>query len=42
MTLYSVLNLVRRVSPAPMLAALAISPKYVSLGDNYWAYQGGE
>lgn len=42
MTLYSVLNLIRRVPPAPMLAALAVSPKYVSLGDNYWAYQGEE
>lgn len=42
MTLYSVLNLIRRVPPAPMLAALAISPKYVSLGDNYWAYRGEE
>ncbi|TFH42948.1 MAG: hypothetical protein E4H01_12745 [Lysobacterales bacterium] len=42
MTLYSVLNLIRRVPPAPMLAALAVSPKYMSLGDNYWAYQGEE
>ncbi len=42
MTLYSVLNLVRRVPPAPMLAVLATSPKYVSLGNNYWAYRGEE
>ncbi len=40
MTLYSVLNLMRRVPPAPMLATLAVSPRYVSLGDNYWAYRG--
>ena len=40
MTLYSVLNLLRRVPPAPMLTILAMSPKYVSLGDNYWAYRG--
>ena len=40
MTLYSVLNLLRRVPPAPMLTILATSPKYVSLGDNYWAYRG--
>ena len=40
MTLYSVINLLRRVPPAPMLAALATSSKYVSLGDNYWAYRG--
>lgn len=41
-TLYSVLNLVRRVSPAPMLAILAVSSKYVSLGNDYWAYKGDE
>ncbi|HNT77421.1 MAG TPA: hypothetical protein PKH77_20605 [Anaerolineae bacterium] len=41
-TLYSVLNLLRRVAPAPMLAALAASSRYVSLGDNYWAYRGEE
>lgn len=40
MTLYSVINLLRRVPPAPMLAVLATSSKYVSLGDNYWAYRG--
>jgi hypothetical protein len=40
MTLYSVLNLLRRVPPAPMLAVLATSSRYVSLGDNYWAYRG--
>ena len=40
MTLYSVINLIRRVPPAPMLAALAVSERYVSLGDNYWAFQG--
>lgn len=42
MTLYSVLNLMRRVPPAPMLATLAVSPRYVSLGDDYWAYRGEE
>jgi len=40
LTLYGVLNLMRRIAPAPMLTVLATSPKYVSLGDNYWAYQG--
>jgi len=40
LTLYSVLNLLRRVPPAPMLAVLATSSRYVSLGDNYWAYRG--
>ncbi len=42
MTLYSVLNLTRRVPPAPMLATLATSPRYTSLGDNYWAHRGEE
>lgn len=42
MTLYSVLNLIRRLPPGPILATLALSPKYVSLGDNYWAYRGEE
>ncbi|MGC9349215.1 MAG: hypothetical protein ACP5JG_13810 [Anaerolineae bacterium] len=42
MTLYSVLNLMRRVPPGPMLAALAASTRYTSLGDNYWAYRGEE
>lgn len=40
MTLYSVINLVRRVPPAPLLAVLAMAPQYISLGDNYWAYRG--
>ncbi|HOT91637.1 MAG TPA: hypothetical protein PLJ78_04920 [Anaerolineae bacterium] len=40
MTLYSVLNLLRRVPPAPMFAVLATSSRYVALGDNYWAYRG--
>ncbi len=40
MTLYSVINLIRRVPPGPMLATLAQSSKYISLGDSYWAYGG--
>jgi hypothetical protein len=40
MTLYSVVNLVRRVPPAPILMILTASPRYMSLGDNYWAYRG--
>ena len=40
MTLYSVINLVRRVPPAPLMAVLTTAPQYVSLGDNYWAYRG--
>jgi len=42
LTLYNVLNLVRRVVPAPILTVLATSPLYESLGDNYWAYRGDE
>ena len=42
MTLYSVINLIRRVPPGPMLATLAQSTKYISLGDNYWAYRGDD
>ncbi len=41
-TLYSAINLIRRVAPAPLLAALSTAPRYVSLGDNYWAYRGDE
>lgn len=40
LTLYSVVNLMRRVPPGPMLATLASSSRYNSLGDNYWAYRG--
>lgn len=39
-TLYSVLNLFRRVPPAPMQAVLASGAQYVALGDNYWSYRG--
>jgi hypothetical protein len=39
-SLYSVMNLLRRVPPAPLMAVLATSSRYVSLGDNYWAYRG--
>ncbi|RLC89842.1 MAG: hypothetical protein DRI37_03040 [Chloroflexi bacterium] len=39
-TLYSVLNLLRRVPPAPLQAILAAGQQYISLGDNYWSYRG--
>ncbi len=38
--LYSMVNLIRRVTPAPLLSILATSSRYNSLGDNYWAYRG--
>lgn len=39
-TLYSVLNLLRRVPLAPLQAILAAGQQYISLGDNYWSYRG--
>lgn len=37
-TLYSAVNLVRRVAPGPLLAVLTAKPhRYTMLGDNYWA-----
>jgi hypothetical protein len=42
MTLYAVVNLVRRVPPAPLMAVLATVPQFTSLGNNYWAYRGDE
>ena len=41
-TLYSVVNLFRRVPPAPIQAILASGRQFVSLGDNYWSYRGEE
>lgn len=41
-TLYSVVNLFRRVPPAPIQSILATGQQYVSLGDNYWSYRGEE
>ncbi len=41
-TLYSVVNLFRRVSPAPIQAILAFGRQFISLGDNYWSYRGEE
>ncbi|HEY89443.1 MAG TPA: hypothetical protein G4N98_06895 [Thermoflexia bacterium] len=38
-TLYSVLNLLRRVPPAPVQAILIAGQQYVSLRNNYWSYQ---
>ncbi len=41
-TLYSAVNLLRRVPPAPLVATLLGNPRYEALGDNYWAYRGGD
>lgn len=41
-TLYSVVNLFRRVPPAPIQSVLATGQQFVSLGDNYWSYRGEE
>ncbi len=39
-TLYSAVNLFRRIPPAPLLAILASGKPYQPLGDHYWAYRG--
>ncbi len=39
-TLYSAVNLFRRLPPAPLLAILASGKQYQALGDHYWAYRG--
>jgi len=36
-TLYSAVNMVLRVPPGPLLAALVSDERYVSMGNNYWA-----
>jgi hypothetical protein len=41
-TLHSVINLFRRVPPAPVQAILASGRQFISLGDNYWSYRGEE
>ncbi|MGC9400421.1 MAG: hypothetical protein ACP5HM_14970 [Anaerolineae bacterium] len=41
-TLYSVVNLFRRVPPALIQAILASGRQFISLGDNYWSYRGEE
>ncbi len=38
-TLYSILNLFRRVPPAPVQAILTAGQQYISLQNNYWSYQ---
>ncbi len=39
-TLYSAVNLFRRLPPAPLLSILASGQQYQALGDHYWAYRG--
>ena len=39
-TLYSAVNLFRRLPPAPLLAILASDEHYEALGDHYWVYRG--
>lgn len=39
-TLYSVLNMLRRVPPAPILTVLASSPSFEPVGDGYWRLAG--
>jgi len=37
-TLYSAINLLRRMPPGPLFAELATNPIWVSVGDHYWQY----
>jgi hypothetical protein len=37
-TIYSAVNLLRRVAPAPVFALLSTEPRFVSMGGGYWTY----
>jgi hypothetical protein len=39
-TLYSALNMVRRVPPGPIFAELVRHPAFQTVGDHYWQYNG--
>jgi hypothetical protein len=38
-TLYSAVNIVRRIPPGPIFAALVESPRFSPAGDGYWLYE---
>jgi hypothetical protein len=38
-TLYSAINMLRRVPPGPLFAELVSNPAFVSVGDHYWQYE---
>ena len=37
-TLYSVMNMVRRVPPGPLFAELVRNPAFVPIGEHYWRF----
>lgn len=39
-TLYSAINMLRRVAPGPIFAALIKHPAFQPVGDHYWQYDG--
>ncbi|RIK24182.1 MAG: hypothetical protein DCC51_01010 [Anaerolineae bacterium] len=39
-TLYSAVNMLRRVPPGPLFAELIRNPGFKPVGDHYWQYQG--
>lgn len=40
-TLYSAVNMLRRVPPGPIFAELMRNPAFKAVGDHYWQYEGG-
>ena len=39
-TLYSAVNMLRRVPPAPIFAELMRNPAFKAVGEHYWQYEG--
>lgn len=39
-TLYSAVNMLRRVPPGPIFAELMRNPSFKAVGDHYWQYEG--
>jgi hypothetical protein len=40
-TLYSAVNMLRRVPPGPIFAELMRNPAFKAVGDHYWQYESG-
>lgn len=40
-TLYSAVNMLRRVPPGPVFAELVRNPAFTAVGDHYWQYESG-
>jgi hypothetical protein len=39
-TLYSAVNMLRRVPPGPIFAELVRNPAFKAVGDHYWQFEG--